>query len=171
MPLSAVGPPVWTEDADDLMYMEIGQGSDLSLPDKVRLDERAQQHEIGDWGEALVKNYLEQLAEKPGSDIVEIIWMNEQVEQGEPYDFIIRVVNPDDSANTQDIYIEVKSTLSSKKAFFEISSQQFNFAQEVQEKFHLYRVFNAGKNHVRLTKLENLAAKMDTKQVKLCMVV
>ena len=41
------------------MYEEIAEGSDLKLPEDIELDEASQHKDIGDWGEELVKNYLE----------------------------------------------------------------------------------------------------------------
>ncbi len=98
--------------------------------------------------------------------------MNDADESGAPFDFLVKIRDPDNPTDIIDIYIEVKATQSDKKSFFEISAQEVKFAQEKQEYYHLYRVFNAGdSSNVRLTRLENLAHKMDTHQVKLCLAV
>ena len=99
-------------------------------------------------------------------------WVNERDETGNPYDMLVRVRDPDNPTEVVELFIEVKSTMSDKKSFFEISSQEIKFAQEKREFYHLYRVFNAGDAaRVRLTRLDNLAFKMDTSKVKLCLVV
>ena len=98
--------------------------------------------------------------------------MNEAEESGSPFDFLVKIRDPENQVEIVEVYIEVKATKSSKKSFFEISAQEVKFAQEKQEYYHLYRVFNAGdSSKVRLTRLENLAHKMDTQQVRLCLAV
>lgn len=70
------------------------------------------------------------------------------------------------------MFVEVKATRSDKKAFFQISSKELDLAFEKKQAYHLYRVYNAGKQGlVRLTKIENLAAKIESKMVRLCLVI
>ena len=99
-------------------------------------------------------------------------WVNEVEETGCPYDFLVKIRDPETPSEIIEIYIEVKATKSNNKSFFEISAQEVKFAQEKQEYYHLYRVFNAGdSSNVRLARLENLAYKMDSQQVRLCLAV
>ena len=105
------------------------------------------------------------------SDIYEINWVNQAHESGLPYDFLVKLKDPQTGELTE-MYIEVKATKSNQKALFEISSQEIKFAQEMKENFHLYRVFNAGDmNAVRLSRLENLAQKLYEQKVKLFLAV
>ena len=99
-------------------------------------------------------------------------WVNEAEETGSPYDFLVKIRDPENPSEIIEVFIEVKATMSNRKSFFEISAQEVKFAQEKQEYYHLYRVFNAGDStKVRLTRLENLAHKMDSQQVRLCLAV
>ena len=87
------------------------------------------------------------------------------------YDFVIQI-SDGNTGDVVDLFVEVKSTLSDQKAFFEISASEMKFAMEKKELFHVYRVFNAGKPElVRISRLENLSHKMYTQQVRLAMVV
>ncbi len=107
-----------------------------------------------------------------GASILEVDWVNEKEETGSPFDFLVKIRDPENQNEIVEVYIEVKATQTNKKSFFEISAQEVKFAQEKQEYYHLYRVFNAGDStNVRLTRLENLAHKMDTQQVRLCLAV
>jgi len=162
---------MWMENTSDTLYEEICSGSKLTAPDKLPLTERPDRREIAAWGEVLVKKYLEQLAQDAASGIKQIIWLNEDQERALPYDLIILMATGKSGLDTEEVYVEVKATESDDKAFFEISSQQFEFAQQVKERYHIYRVFSAGKSHVRLSRLINLAEKMKTKQVQLFLVV
>ena len=68
-------------------------------------------------------------------------------------------------------FVEVKTTSSDQKEVFELSVPELSFAREKQNALHLYRVFNAGKPSVRIRRLKNLAAQLERKTVKLCMVI
>ena len=162
--------PVWTQDGIEDFYEEIDTTSLDDLPTVLSSEETPLQQKVGLWGELLVKNYLEQQQSVDGS-VHGVRWMNENGERGKPYDFVVTVQKPG-TADLDQIFIEVKSTLSSRKAFFEISSPQLKFAEEMKERFHVYRVFNAGQQQeVRLSRLQNLALRMHLKQIKLCIVV
>ena len=91
-------------------------------------------------------------------------WANADRETGLPYDFEVVC---SDSAVT---YVEVKATLSDHKACFEFSHRQLVFATEHSASYHLYRVFCAGDPHqVRLVRVENLAKRLEDRQLKLFM--
>ena len=160
---------MWLHDTTEIVYEDLST-SNLALPENINLDEEAETEAIGRWGELLVKSHLVLQAQTDPS-ICEITWMGENGQSATPYDFIIKYKNSQDGPIMED-FIEVKSTLASSKAFFEISSQELQFAYEKREHLHLYRVFNAGKPEiVRLSKMMNLAQKLETKQIKLCMVL
>lgn len=68
-------------------------------------------------------------------------------------------------------FVEVKTTSSDQKEVVELSVPELSFALENGNALHLYRVFNAGKPSVRIRRLKNLAAQLERKTVKLCMVI
>ncbi|XP_060075304.1 uncharacterized protein LOC132554994 [Ylistrum balloti] len=169
-PLTGVhfGDPAWATVSSEYVYEELNIRKDLKLPENIVLDSGAGTEAVGQWGETLVYYYLLQMKEV-SSDIIQVIWMNEQQETGLPYDFEMHVAT---ETGISVIYIEVKSTVSDKKEVFEISAPQVKFAQEQKENFCIYRVFNAGDtDNVRLVRIHNLALCMEQKQVRLCMVI
>ena len=109
---------MWISHADDNVYEEIVEGSKLKTPDRPPLGERPDRHEIAMWGEALVKRYLEELAQDAGSGIRQIIWLNEEQEHAMPYDLVIKMAASQSDMDSDDIYVEVKATASNDKAFF-----------------------------------------------------
>ena len=151
------------------MYEELGSGAALkNPPSNVTLGQGSEKPEIGRWGEYLVYNYLLQQQEMHG-DISSINWCNSDDETGNPYDFELTLNTENGEVS---IYVEVKSTLSDTKDLFEISVQQVEFAQQLKERFHIYRVFSAGDlEKVRLVRIDNLSLRLDQKQVKLCMLI
>lgn len=160
--------PVWTQLASETEYEELGRGGDLKVPSTVQLSEASNRQEIGRWGEVLVYDYLLQ-QKAVHDDIYEIIWTNQAEESGKPYDFEV-ICTPGDEAYT--LYIEVKATRSSKKEMFEISSNEVKFASEQGERYHIYRIFNAGTTEqVQLVRLTNVSHKMDNKEVRLLMLI
>ncbi|XP_070575816.1 uncharacterized protein [Ptychodera flava] len=176
--------PTWkTQDLDDALE-ELGTGDALmkQLPTDAILEDSDDLTVVGKWGEALVYNFLLHQKETMDSDDtdVEVIWVNEQEESGQPYDIEIKVRSTEDGIEENgeveikeySIYIEVKSTRTKGKQYFEISSQELAFAEKMQSQFHLYRVYNAGSaDRVKLCRVPNLAEKLDTKTVRLCMFV
>lgn len=111
--------------------------------------------DIGKWGEGYVykglkEKYCDQYPEgnlietEEGFTIssnektmVEVQWRNKRVDMEEGYD--IKVIMSDD-----EIFIEVKSTKTDSKDWFEMSRKQWEFAQEKGDNYHVYRVYNAG---------------------------
>jgi len=53
------GPPVWLHSVDENIFEPLGTSSSLPLPEDMILSEDSSTRDIGDWGELLVKNYLE----------------------------------------------------------------------------------------------------------------
>ncbi|XP_076448916.1 LOW QUALITY PROTEIN: uncharacterized protein LOC143285481 [Babylonia areolata] len=160
--------PVWTQLASETEYEELGRGNALQIPSSVTLSESSNNVDVGRWGEHLVYDYLLQ-QKKLHSDIYEVIWTNEAEESGKPYDFEV-VCTSEDEAYT--VYVEVKATRSSKKEVFEISANEVKFASEQGEGYHIYRVFSAGTtDQVQLVRLTNVSQRMNTKEVRLLMVI
>lgn len=160
--------PVWTQLASETEYEELGRGGDLKIPTNVTLTESSNRIEVGRWGELLVFDYLLQQKEMH-SDIYDVIWTNQAEESGKPYDFEV-VCATEEEAYT--VFIEVKATRSSQKEVFEISSNEVKFASEHGERYHIYRIFNAGvTGQVQLVRLTNVSHRMDCKEVRLLMVI
>jgi len=57
----STGPPVWLHSVDEDIYESLGTASSLPLPQDMALCEDSSTRDIGDWGELLVKNYLDTL--------------------------------------------------------------------------------------------------------------
>lgn len=157
--------------ASDYTYEELGQGSNLKATPEILQDLNQNEtnlHIIGRWGEQRVYQYL--LRQKEANpNIVEVKWCNKENEKGAPYDMEISCQTDLGIVQT---FIEVKATTKDDKDVFEISSQQIQFAQEHQENFQIYRVFNAGdRERVRLVRIDNLSLRMDQKQVRLWMMI
>ena len=161
---------IWLQDSET-PYEHVDIGS-LVLPDGMAPADGDHNAEVGRWGEQLVYSYLSQAARDGNSRINSVSWTNEDQETGGPFDFVVTMKNCSDPSKDLTIFIEVKSTSSDTKNFFEMSLQQIDFAREKTDAFHLYRVFNAGHQAaVRLMRLENLALKLERKEVRLCMFV
>jgi len=93
-------------------------------------------------------------------------WVNVDKESGLPYDF--EVVFSDSEVK----YVEVKATLSDHKACFEFSHRELVFANDKGAQYHLYRVYCAGDPlRVRLVRVENLARRLEERQLKLFMAI
>ena len=103
---------------------------------------------------------------KPESGIVNFNWANVDKESGLPYDFELMC------SDSEVTYVEVKATLSDHKACFEFSHRQLVFASEKGPHYHLYRVYCAGDPvRVRLVRVENLAKRLEERQLKLFMAI
>jgi len=50
---------VWLHTVDDDIFEPLGTSASLPLPEDMVLSEDSSTRDIGDWGEQLVKNYLE----------------------------------------------------------------------------------------------------------------
>ena len=160
---------MWLQD-NETPYEHIDIGA-LTVPEGLAPNEGDSKAEEGRWGEQLVYSYLVQSA-RHDPRIISVTWINEDQETGDPYDIVVTTGSLQYPREVSTIYIEVKSTVSDTKNFFEMSLQQIHFACDKNDAFHLYRVFNAGQQvAVRLMRLENLALKLDRKEVKLCMFV
>lgn len=61
--------------------------------------------------------------------------------------------------------------MSGDKAVFEISPNQVEYAMAHQERYQIFRVYNAGKDNVRLVRVDNVADRLVTKNVKLYMMI
>ena len=160
---------LWFENGlSDLDFedLEIINGTKM-----LNLADNASREDVGRWGERCVYEYLvEQAHQLPPGDI-EIIWMNEKGNTIVPYDLEVRR-RVSSQQNPVITYIEVKTTSSDQKAFFEVSVQELQFALVAKQAFHVYRVFNAlNPERLRIRRLRNLASQLENKNVKLCFVI
>ncbi|KAF8778986.1 hypothetical protein HU200_003091 [Digitaria exilis] len=89
----------------------------------------ANQLKTGRLGEALVHRHL---AEQLGSNNVK--WVNDKIETGLPYDIIIT----HSEGFTE--YVEVKTTVSSRKDWFDVTPREWQFAVEQGDLFSIARV-------------------------------
>ena len=168
----------FNEEASEIDYDDLSfNDGDLKVLNGIQLGENLNSEEIGRWGERCVYEFLlYKVKGLPTSENVDIIWLNEEANTTAPYDFEIRRritgVNQEAESKTVITYIEVKTTSSDQKEFFEISVPELRFALERKEALHLYRVFNAGKpGCLRIRRLKNLASQLERKNVKLFMAI
>uniref|UniRef100_A0A804M5T2 Protein NO VEIN C-terminal domain-containing protein n=1 Tax=Zea mays TaxID=4577 RepID=A0A804M5T2_MAIZE len=89
----------------------------------------ANQLRTGRLGEELVEKYL---AKQLGSNNVR--WVNNRIETGLPYDIVI--THPEGFTE----YVEVKTTVSSRKDWFDVSAREWQFALEKGDSFSIARV-------------------------------
>jgi len=84
-----------------------------------------------------------------GKNIVEVHWVNKIGDKGEAYDLkVVENGNPE--------YIEVKSSKpAGNKNLVKLYGWQWKFASTMGEKFHIYRVYNAGTPRARLADIAN----------------
>ena len=104
---------------------------------------------IGRWCEVYVNRLL---TNEPGR-FTQVEWANATGESGKPYDF--KVVE-----HGVEKYIEVKGTPSVDKAEFYFSTSEWRVLFEQQERYSVYRVFEAGKPTARLAVIEYPSAEL-----------
>ncbi|XP_072312808.1 uncharacterized protein [Eucyclogobius newberryi] len=138
-------------------------------PSTVFLSDQKDLTAIGEWGERLVHSFL--LHWRDSSDPARpasVTWCNEHAESGQPYDFQLTFAQPD----TALVYIEVKSTVKTEKAFIHMSANELDFALKKKEDYHIFRVYSAGDaQNVRLCRIQNLAQHLHTKNLELYLFV
>ena len=88
--------------------------------------------------------------EKDGEILVKVIWLNKNDDRGVGHD--IELIE-NDITN----YIEVKSTITEKKDWFEVSRAQWELMQKAGNNFWIYRVYNIEVETPKLTKIRNPA--------------
>ncbi|XP_047232938.1 protein NO VEIN isoform X2 [Girardinichthys multiradiatus] len=159
--------PLWDKDHSPQATLE-----DMDLPCQIPttvvfLDEQMDLVAIGEWGEQLVNSFL--CHWRDSSDPrrpTHVLWCNQSGESGQPYDFKLTFgeVGP--------IFVEVKSTLKREKSFIHMSANELDFALKEKERYHIYRVYNAGDaQKVRLCRIQNLAQHLHTKDLALFLFV
>ncbi|XP_061665744.1 uncharacterized protein wu:fj29h11 isoform X2 [Syngnathoides biaculeatus] len=126
---------------------------------------------IGEWGELLVNSFLCHWrdGEEP-SRPTQVVWCNQSGESGQPYDFELTFKRGDAVAEV--VYVEVKSTKKKERSFIVLSANELHFALNKKERYHIFRVYNAGDaQNVRLCRIQNLAQHLHAKTLELFLFV
>ncbi|XP_014916077.1 uncharacterized protein LOC106964848 isoform X1 [Poecilia latipinna] len=166
-PLLNMDFPQWDKDHSLRTTLE-----DMELPCQrpdtvVFLDEQMDLAAVGEWGEQLVNSFL--CHWRDSSDPTRpthVLWCNQSGESGQPYDFKLAF------GEAEAIFVEVKSTVKREKSFIHMSANELDFALKEKERYHIYRVYNAGDaQNVRLCRIQNLAQHLHTKDLALFLFV
>lgn len=138
---------------------------------------------IGQWGEMWVYNYLcIKHAASIAAGNVRIIWLNQRCQSEAPFDIRleqkqVQAVITEGSTVEEESWlktcIEVKATKAEEKNMFEISRQEVQAAVNLGERYHIYRVYNAGGDgsKVKLRILPDIVTLMDNNAIKLCLFI
>ncbi|XP_050398302.1 uncharacterized protein LOC126816138 isoform X1 [Patella vulgata] len=157
--------PKWQESSSVIPYEDLPLGDRPSLNIDVS-DDPENERLVGRWGEQVVYDYLLQ-QKAANKNILDVNWVNEKCESGDPYDFIITYRSEKGEQLT--LYSEVKSTRSDAKRMLETSMPEVKFAMDQCQNYEIYRLFNAGtSNNVRLVRISNI---MDKDNIKLYMFI
>ncbi|KAJ0989893.1 hypothetical protein J5N97_008249 [Dioscorea zingiberensis] len=131
-----------------LPYLLPTRADSSTSPEKGRLSwhtpDENQSRRTGRLGEFLSYNYF---TEKLGSANVK--WVNEETETGLPYDLIIG-----ETEESRE-YIEVKTTKSANKDWFEISTREWEFASLKGDTFSIAHVVLLSQKKAKITILKN----------------
>ncbi|CAF3427065.1 unnamed protein product [Rotaria sp. Silwood1] len=126
---------------------------------------------VGRWGEQWVNEYLHaKYHDKIQLNEIEIVWLNEKLEQGKPYDFILK------NLKTNIItYIEVKSTLSNNRQLIPITYNELQYCcslSDINQHFQIYRIYNTGQvKKVKLRIVENVEEKLRKHDLELFLLI
>ena len=71
--MRAAGPPVWLHTDNEEIYEPLATASSLPLPEDMALCEDSSTRDIGDWGELLVRNYLETVVVSSSSCLIIVL--------------------------------------------------------------------------------------------------
>ncbi len=164
------------QSSEDLSGQNFGSPKGPQTPPKEILS-REDKKAIGKWGEQyalkclkakLIDKYPEGKIEETSNGftiyldellIVEVHWLNAIDDVGEGYD--IKVVE-----NSVEEYIEVKSTTTDTKDWFDVSEKQWKSMKGEGNKFHIYRVYNAGTDKAKIGVITNPYEKWQEGNIK-----
>ncbi|XP_041077227.1 protein NO VEIN-like isoform X2 [Polyodon spathula] len=165
--------PVWAQrQPHEALLEDLTIESSVSGPQAVVFTEDTQDNTaIGEWGEHLVYAFLLDWKENGIHNRPrEIVWNNRNGESGQPCDF--KVTFATDDGVLSEVFIEVKATVKAEKCFIHLSANELHLALKEKERYHLYRVYNAGDTrHVRLCRIKNLAQCLHAKELELFLFV
>ncbi|XP_024517181.1 uncharacterized protein LOC9630255 [Selaginella moellendorffii] len=140
-------------DLDDYNFTEqqADDAQELSVVDRDKLvssrpANREQQEVTGRNGEKMV---YEHLCRKHGQDAM-VSWVNEEVETGCAYDIVV------EWSDGRKKFVEVKSTRSSSKDWFELSPWEWEFASKMGDGYSIIRIqMLQNKQQARLMTFDN----------------
>lgn len=167
----ALDTPVWSNPLPPESVLE-DLVLDCSRPNTVEFpEEKSENQEIGEWGELLVNAFLTHWKESGSPNgPKDIMWYNRDGEGGQPFDF--KVTFSTEDSGLHEVFVEVKSTVKSEKHFIRLSANELDLALKEKERYHIYRVYNAGDSHnVRLCRIKNLAQHLHSKELELFLFV
>ncbi|XP_048869160.1 uncharacterized protein wu:fj29h11 isoform X2 [Brienomyrus brachyistius] len=167
----ALDTPIWSNPLPPESVLE-DLVLDCSRPNMVEFPEdKSDNREIGEWGELLVNAFLTHWKESGSpSGPKDIMWYNCDGEGGQPFDF--KVTFSTEDSGLHEVFVEVKSTVKSEKHFIRLSANELNLALKEKERYHIYRVYNAGDSqNVRLCRIKNLAQHLHSKELELFLFV
>ena len=130
--------------AADALERPPRDAADVARADVTQLLSTSARAALGRWGEEAA--FLHLRKEFPEAAVE---WVNREHETGEPYDIVVR------GAEGRADYYEVKTTKAGDKDIFEISSREWGYAQEQGPRFHVLRIYNAGRATSRVEYLHN----------------
>ena len=129
-------------------------------------------YNVGRWGERLATAAL-----RACNEFDSVRWVNEEKEQGLPYDIEAvraKLDAPDGGdepahgdSHSEKVYLEVKTTTSHDKALFEISCAELDFMRRAGSSYELCRVWAAGTPNARVARLREPAAALASGQLAL----
>ena len=148
--------------AEALQTISLESYNEIVSQPFLNMNDQHSREQVGRWGEEYVYKYLSTTKCTPNDQqIKSVIWINETNETGKPYDIEVHV-EPDTV-----LYIEVKSTKSSRKELMEFSWNELQFAQNKKQNYHLYRVYSAGSINAAIKWIENLSNILDNQPVRM----
>ncbi|XP_029102419.1 uncharacterized protein LOC108939853 isoform X1 [Scleropages formosus] len=167
----ALDSPVWSKELPPHAVMEDLVLDCLRPNTVVFTEDNGDTVQIGQWGEQLVNAFLMHWKDTGGPDAPrDIVWYNCDGEGGQPFDF--KVIFATEEAGEYEVFVEVKSTIRSEKHFIHLSANELDLALREKEKYHIYRVYNAGNcERVRLCRIKNLAQHLHSKELELYLFV
>ncbi|KAJ8413728.1 hypothetical protein AAFF_G00082350 [Aldrovandia affinis] len=166
--------PVWAKQLPPQAVLE-DLVLDCSRPKTVVFSEdKGDTMCIGEWGEQLVNAFFTHWKESGSPDSPrEITWYNRNGESGHPCDFkVVFATDGEGKAGSHEVFVEVKSTVKTEKYFIHLSANELDLALREKERYHIYRVYNAGDSqNVRLCRIKNLAQHLHSKELELFLFV
>ncbi|XP_066560829.1 uncharacterized protein LOC136750017 isoform X2 [Amia ocellicauda] len=172
-PLYPLDSPIWEKALPPQAVLEdLTINSTISMPQTVVFSEDCRDTmAIGEWGESLVYAFLTGWKENGSPDgPKEIVWYNRNGESGQPCDFKVTFGTGDNGSS--EVFIEVKATVKSERNFIHLSANELDLALKERDRYHIYRVYNAGDSqNVRLCRIRNLAQHLHAKELELFLFV
>ncbi|KAG7491801.1 hypothetical protein MATL_G00007700 [Megalops atlanticus] len=166
--------PVWAKQLPPQAVLE-DLVLDCSRPSTVVFTEdKGDTMSIGEWGEQLVNAFLTHWRDSGSPDGPrDIVWYNRNGESGHPCDFKVTfAMDGDGDVSFHEVFVEVKSTVKTEKHFIHLSANELDLALREKERYHIYRVYNAGDSqNVRLCRIKNLAQHLHSKELELFLFV